>query len=894
MTTRLYRLLVQLYPPGFRRAYGREMQLCLRQMRRDALSRRAFALRVIADVAGSLGREWGSVIRSLLPAPRPRKPRSLSAGEVMKHILNDIRFAARLLVRDPLFTLAAAGTLALGIGANTAIFSLAEATLLRPVSVARPRELVALPWSSSYPDYREYTVSTSGAFTGVLATSSGRFNLTIDGASELQNGLYVSGNAFSVLGLNTAAGRPLLPSDDTGPGAPIVGVLGYDFWQRRFGRDPGAIGKVIRVNGRAVTIVGVAPKDFRGLSLSARTALFVPLTSITQIETGFLARPAVLEHRGLVWLNVVARLREGVTVEQAGSAMDALYRRLHPPAPGGMPEKLTVTPLVTRALGSEDAALRRFVMLLIGVVALTLLIGCANVANLLLARAAGRRRELGLRCALGAGRGRIVSQLLVENIMLGAISGVAGIGVAYVALQWLGAYQLPGGIDMANLGLAVNGSAIGITAALSIATALLFGIAPAWRASRADVVSTLRGDTRAIAARSRLRATLVAAQVSLSLVLLAGTGLFLRSLVHALDIPLGFDVKNAVTISAAAGLARYDAARARAYRAAALEQVRALPGVAAAGWTAIIPTNGVMTMILDGIEGYSPRQGESIEVHTPQVGPGYFKAAGTRVLAGRSFDEIDGAAVSPVVVINQAAADRFWAGRDPVGGRVQPSVKEPWFTVIGVVENTIVRSLNEAPVPFVYFPMEQSMGGFGTPLSATLMVRTSEQPGVILPILRERLRALDPGVPLFNMNTFEFHVRELVMPQRMGMTLFGFFSLLASSLATVGIYGVASSVAALRRKEIGIRVALGARREDIGRLVLLQGAVPVGAGIAVGLALALWASRLASSFMFDVTPWDPLTFTIATAALGALALLASYLPARRAARLDPVSALRQE
>jgi predicted permease len=894
VTSRLYRLVLYLYPPGFRRAYGREMEQCVGRMRMAASTRRAFTLRIIADLAGSLVREWCSLFRRSLPASRPRRPRWFSTGEVMKHMLNDIRFAARLLARDPLFTMAAAGTLALGIGANTAMFSLAEATLLRPVSVVKPHDLVTVPWSSSYPDYREYTASTSGAFAGVLATSSGRFNLTIDGASELQNGLYVSGNAFSVLGVNAAAGRTLLPADDAGPGAPVAGVLGYDFWQRRFGGDPGAIGKVIRVNGRPVTIVGVAAKGFRGLSLSSRAAVFVPLTSITQIETGFFARPAVLEHRGLVWLNVVGRLRDEVSIEQAGSMMDTLYRRLHPPGPGQMPEKLTLTPLLTSALGSEDGALRRFVMLLIGVVALTLLIGCANVANLLLARAARRRRELGVRAALGAGRGRIVSQLLVENIVLGAISGVAAIAVADVALRWLGAYQLPGGIDMTNLGLTVNGAAIGITAALSIATALLFGIAPAWRASRADVVSTLRGDSRAIATGSRLRATLVAAQVSLSLVLLAGTGLFLRSLLHAVDIPLGFDVKNAVTISASAGLARYDAGRARAYRASALEQVRTLPGVTAAGWTAIIPTNGVMTTTLDAIDGYSPRKGEALDVHTPQVGPGYFKAVGTRVLAGRTFDEIDVAAPSPVAVINQAAADRYWAGRDPVGGRVQASAKEPWFTVIGVVENTIVRSLNEAPVPFVYFPMEQAMGGFGTPLSATLMVRTSEQPGVILPIVRERLRALDPNVPLYNMNSFEFHVRELVMPQRMGVTLFSFFSLLALSLATVGIYGVASYVAALRRKEIGIRMALGARGQDIGRLVLVQGAIPVAAGIAVGLILALWAARLVSAFMFDVKPWDPLTFTIATAALGTLALLASYLPARRAAGLDPVSALRQE
>ena len=812
----------------------------------------------------------------------------------MKNIPGDIRFAARLLARNPLFTLAAAGTLALGIGANTAMFSLAEATLLRPVSVARPHELVAVPWTSSYPDYRDYTNSTSGTFTGVVATSSGRFNLTVDGSSELQNGLFVSGNMFSVLGVATPLGRPLLPADDAGPGAPIVGVLGYDFWRSRFGGDPVAIGKTIRVNGRPVTIVGVAEKGFRGLALSSRSAVFVPLTSITQIETGFLARPAVFEHRGLVWLNVVGRLRPGVTIDQAGATIDTLYRRIQPPSPGDRLEQLTLTPLATRALGSENAALRRFVALLIGVVALTLLIGCANVANLLLARAAGRRRELGVRFALGAGRGRIVSQMLVENLMLGALSGIAGIGVAHVALQWLGAYQLPGGIDMENLHLGVNGTAIGATAALSIATALLFGIAPAWRASGADVVATLRGDSRAIGARSRLRATLVAAQVSLSLVLLAGTGLFLRSLVHALDVPLGFDVRNAVTVSASAGLARYDADRARSYRAAALEQIRAVPGVMAAGWTTIIPTNGAMTTILDAIEGYSPRQGEPVEVHTPQVGPGYFKAAGTRVIIGRPFEDGDSAATQPVVVINQAAADRYWAGRDPIGGRVQPSVKGPWFTVIGVVENTIVRSLNEAPVPFVYFPIEHTMGGFGAPLSATLMVRTDAQPGAILPILRERLRALDPDVPLYNMSAFEFHVRELVMPQRMGVTLFGFFSLIALSLATVGIYGVASYVAALRTREIGIRMALGARRQDIGRLVLVQGAVPVAAGIAAGLVLALWASRLASSFMFDVKPWDPLTFTVATAALGALALLASYIPARRAARLDPVSALRQE
>ncbi len=824
----------------------------------------------------------------------------------MQDVIRDVRYAARLLVKQPGFTLAAVLTVALGIGANTAMFSLADATLLRPVNVAQPDRLVSWTWTSAYPDYLAY-MTRDDVFQGAMAWSGGgRLSVAMDDRTELASTMFVSGNAFHVLGVGAAAGRVLLPSDDVLNG-PIVGVLSHDYWRSRFGADPSVIGRLLRINEQPVTIVGVAQQGFRGVTLGTTPGIYVPLTAAAPIRGGFFNDPGLLYTRNFVWLNVIGRLRADVTREQASAAIDAFYRQLNPPSPGAAVERLTLAPMKTRALGGDSPeTVERFVLLLVGVVALTLLIGCANLANLLIARSAGRRHEVGLRLAVGATRGRVMRQMLIESALLTTLGGVAGLVVATVTLQLLGAYQLPGGIDIETLGLSLNRWTLIATAGLSLVTGLLCGAAPAWQGSRTDPMTTLRGSPTPGPADGSLgrpfltrsgsfgpRGVLVGVQIAISLVLLAGSGLFLRGLVRALDMPTGLNPSGVVSASVNPGLVRYDEPQARAYYADALERVRSLPGVTAAAWTTFIPSNGSMALATD-ISGRVNDDGRAPEFYASQVGPEYFAAAGTRLSSGRSFSSNDNQMAPPVAIISGTAAETFWPGRDPIGAQLRPGGGE-WRTIVGVVEDVTLRQLGETPVPFVYYSFEQPIGGLARGTGpAHLFVRTEGDVTALLGSLAAHLRGIDPRVPLYDVVPFSEHVRDLVMPQRMGAMLLTLFSALALSLAAVGIYGISAHAAQLRTREIGIRLALGAERGDIRRMVFSHALVPALWGIPAGIGLAVWAAQFARMFLYDVSPRDPWTFVAVSALLVTLALAATWLPARRAARLDPVAALRDQ
>lgn len=810
----------------------------------------------------------------------------------MNTLFQDLRHAARMLGKSRGFTAAAVVTLALGIGANTAIFSLAEATLLRPIKVTDPGSLVVFSWSSSVPDFREYQ-ARNDVFSGTTAAGGvSRMNVTIDGQTELLIGAFAAGNFFDVLGVMPAQGRLLQSADDV-PGAPAVAVVSHDYWRSRLGEDPAAIGRSMSVNGVQVTIVGVSPPGFRGTSLFSAPALYVPLATTDLIRVGpFFARAKALTNRGFVWLRVIGRLRENVTVAQAESAMEAVYRQQHPAPPGRTPETLQLRPLATVALGGHAAAVRRFVMLLMGVVCLTLLIGCANIANLLLVRAADRRREVGVRLALGASRGRIVRQMLTESLVLSALGGLAGLVVAHATLRLIAAFQLPGGIPIDGLTLSINQTALAATAGLSLATGVLFGITPALGAARADVVGSLRDVSRSATARSRTRGALVAVQVALSLVLLVGSALFLRSLLNAMRTPLGFKADGIVTASVNLGLARYPEGRAAAFYGAAVERVRALPGVSSAAWSSIMPTVGQMVWSAE-VDGYAAAPEESVSVNASYVGAEYFRTFETRVTSGREFAATDPGG-PPLAVINETMARKYWPNRSALGGRVK--LFDQWLTVVGVVEDAKVQTLDEAPAPFVYLMFDQWLTGTRSIATdmAHLFVKTSGNEETLVPLVREQLQALDTVLPLYFVRPFGELVSNLVMPQRMGVTLFGIFSVLALTLATVGIYGVASYVATLQRREIGIRVALGATRGDIRALVLRHGLSPVWMGITGGLVLAFWTARATARFLYGVSATDPLAFGAVALLLGLIALLATYVPARRAASVDPITALRYE
>jgi putative ABC transport system permease protein len=865
----LYRALLFLYPPDLRRAHGREMRLCAR----DAVEAQgASALaRLFLDLAVSLPREW------LL----------LFGGFSMIGLGRDVAYALRLLWRSPGFSAAAILTLALGIGANTAIYTLADATIIRPLRVVDMDRLVSFKWSASLPDYREWTARTD-LFTGVAALANMRMTVTLDGVAEPIDAALVSPNYFTVLGVGPSAGR-LLGVADAGEGA-VTAVVSHDWWRTRLRADAAAVGSTIHVSGTPVTIVGIAADGFRGTSLTRTPQIYLPLEPARQLLPSPFNSPSALENRGFTWVSAIGRLRPGVSMSAAADAMDAMYGQQHPAA-GPQRDRLELDSMRVRVVGRAGAnSLYTFVGLLAGVVLLTLLTGCANLANLQLARAAARRKEIGVRLAIGAGPGRIFRQVLTESVVLAALGGAFGLMVASMSLRLMARFQLPGGIDIDGLPLAVDGNALAFATLVSAVTVLLSGLQPAWQAARVSSLATLRGEARA-SARSRARSALVAVQIALSLVLVVGTALFLQSFAVALRVPLGFTPAGVATTTLTPGAHGFDRVRAAQFFDAALERVHRIPGVTAAAWTNILPINGSMSMSAT-VEGYAKVGGKDPHVYVANVGPEYFAAAGTRLLRGRTFSPSDRTGAPLVGIVNETAARQFWSGRDPIGGRITVDDTDT-IAVVGIVEDAKIRSLDEAPAPFLYTPFAQPTGPFAMD-RGTLLVRTSGDMRALIPALHEQLRATDPAAPLTPITTFEWQVRRLVMPQRMGATFFGAFALLALTLASIGTYGVASYVAALRTREIGIRIALGADRTRIRSLVLRQGAVPVALGIAAGIGLSLAAGRFAAAFLRGVSPHDPTTYAAVALLLVAVGIVATWLPARRAAALDPVRALRTE
>ncbi len=866
---RAYGAALYAYPPDLRRAHAADMRQCARAA---VAARGAAALpRLFADLAFTIPAEWLFLLK----------------GFPMSGLVRDMFYALRLLRRSPGFSLAAIATLALGIGTTTAIFTLADATVIRPLHVAGLDRLVSFKWSVSLPDFREWATRTD-VFDGVAAAVNVRMNTTIEGGTESIDAAFVTPSYFTVLGVNASAGRLIGAADDAG-GAPLAVVVDRGWWQTRLHGDPAALGATIHVSGMPATIVGIAEDGFRGTSLTRVPKYYLPVAWTARLLPKPFSAPGALENRGFVWLTAFGRLRDGVSPAAATGAIDAMFAQQHPDA-GAARDRIELTTLRSRALG-DAGSVYTFVGLLAAVVALTLLIGCANVANLQLARAAARQREIGVRLAIGAGRARIFRQLLTESLVLAAIGGAIGLEVASLSLRLMSRFQLPGGIDIDTLPLAVNRPALAFAIAVSAVTVVLFGLLPAWQAARrGSTMTPLRGETR-VTARSRLRPALVAVQIALSLVLVAGTALFIQSFAAALRVPLGFTPAGAVTTTLTPSVRGFDLGRAATFFDEALVRAHRLPGVTAAAWTNVLPINGSMSMSAT-IEGYPKRPGDDTHVYVANVGPEYFAAAGTRLLRGRPFSTADVPGAPLAGIVNETAARRFWSGRDPLQGRIMVDDRHQ-IQIVGVVEDTKIRSLDETPEPFLYMPFAQPSGPFAMD-RGTLIVRGSGDVRALAASLGADLRGIDPGAPLTAVTTFEWQVRRLVMPQRMGAAFFTAFALVALTLASIGIYGVASYVAALRTREIGIRIALGADRERIRALVLRQGAVPIASGIAVGVALALALSRFAATFLRGVTPRDPATYAGVAVTIALVALAATWIPARRAAALDPIRALRHE
>jgi len=810
----------------------------------------------------------------------------------------DIRYGVRMLRKNPGFTAVAVLTLALGIGANTAIFSVSDRLLVRPLPVRDPHRLALLAqefrggrleYEFNYPLFRDYQRDNS-VFRHLCATADVPVGLGVGAATERQQALLVSGNYFRMLGVDAALGRAFgehegVEIDD----APVI-VLSHGLWSRRFGADPQILGRTVTVNGKPFTIVGVAPREFIGTTRGRVPDLYVPLTMYGQLIQDWPGGEHPLQTRYLTWHQILGRLKDGVTHAQAQAALQTLAQQIHAVTPVNTVTSVVVLPGAQGfAEGVREARLP--LQLLSATAGLVLLIVCANLANLQLVRATARARDFAVRAALGASRGRLVRELLTESFLLSSVGGALGVLIAL----WLtgilerfrptgSSIELAGGLDARVLWFAV---------AASVLTGVIFGLAPAWRASRPQLVPELKGGSHVANSRGRrwnLRDALVVSQVGLSLLVLVGAGLCVRSLTKLQRIDPGFEPSRVMLMSLDLGLNSYSETQARAFYDQLLERVRTLPGVEAAGLVWDTPlSGGTPGMSIDRVEGYEKGADERLAAGCNSVSPGYFRTLQVPILRGREFDTTDTPTSPRTVIVDDTLAQRYWPGQDPLGRHIYlpgPGGATP-VEVVGVVGRMRSRRLADAPRQTMFFPVSQQSAG-----NLTLALRTGFEPSAAVPLLRDLVRSLDPRVPLFHVRTLEQQRAGSLALQRMAAALLSGFGALALLLATIGIYGVLAYSVGRRTREVGIRVALGAQVTDVLALVLWQGARLVAAGIILGLAGALAVTRLLRSFLFEVTPLDPLTFAGVIVLLSVVSLVACWLPARRAARTDPMVALR--
>ena len=816
----------------------------------------------------------------------------------MNTLWQDLRYGLRMLIKSPGFTLVAVVALALGIGANSTIFSFINGLLLRPIAgVSAPERLVAVYTSdyssgpyggSSYLDYVDFR-DQADAFAGLAAYEETVMNVAGDDAAERLGGAYVTGNYFDVLGVGARAGRTLTPADDDKPGAHPVAVISAGLWRRRFGADPQVIGQTLTLGGRAFTIIGVAAEDFHGLRMGTPPEFWLPMMEDS---------PNMLSARGNRGLEIIGRLKEGVTLAQARAQISAVGARLAQSYPdtnlGTLERPHEPRPMtVVRAARVEPEAQKNIWFmsaLLMSAVGLVLLIACANVANLLLARAAARRREIAIRLAIGAGRWRLVRQLLTESVLLAALGGTAGLLLALWAIDVLPTFFPPS--EATGLDLSLDWRVLTFTCAVTLVTGVLFGLVPALQATRPELTAALKDDVGGAGhglRRFSLRGALVVAQLSLSLVLLIGAGLCLRSLRRAVAFDPGFAAQNILLASLetnGAGLAK---AQGQAFYQQTLERIGNLPGVRAATLTRVVPVSGGGQRRGIDIAGYQPRPNEDTETNTNVVGPDYFSTMEIPVVHGRAFGAQDVEGAPPVVVVNEEFARRYFPGRAAVGQRLRWNANSPYMEIVGVARNAKYRSLREQPLPFIYIPLAQEYQR-----GMTLVVRTSGDPAALAAAVRNVVRALNKNVPVFAVTTMSEHIGAALAADKMIAALLSLFGGAALLLAAVGIYAVVAYSVAQRTHEIGIRMALGAQAGDIARLIVGQGLALILAGTGLGLALALALTRVLASLLFDVSVTDPLTFAAVALLLACIALLACYIPARRAMKVDPMIALRHE
>jgi predicted permease len=808
------------------------------------------------------------------------------------HVLwQDLRFAARLLRKNPGFTALAVLSLALGIGVNTAIFSLVRAVLLPPLPVPDAGRLVSIYHrytrgqeslsSTSYPDY-EYYRDHNQVLSGLMAYCQVPMSVRIGEQAEQISGELATPNYFSVLGLRAAVGRTFLAEDRD------VAVIGDRLWRSRFGGDPNVAGRTIHIVRHTFTIVGVAPPGYRGLVLDwgDPPELWVPMAAFPEAVPDFPEQ--MLQLRGADWLLVTGRLKPSVSMAQAQAAIRGMAGQLAQAYPEIHHDWTAELLPLSRARfwPSYRKAIVTFLGLLVAVTGVVLLIACFNVANLLLTRGLRRQQEIAVRLALGAGRGRLVRQLTTESVLLSLVGGAAGIAVASWTSALIGLYPRPFKIRLA-LDTHVDAPVLGFALLLSLTTGVLFGLVPARRASRPDLAVSLKSQTPRAGLRGiALRNGLVVAQVALSLVLLIGAGLFVRTLRNAQASDPAFRTGNAVLVNLELGVAGYSNARGKQFYAQALERARLLPGVESPALVWMPPLGDVRA----GTDVLPPGASRPLQVNWNIASPGYFGTLGLPLVRGRDFNDRDTESAPPVAIVNEIMARRFWPGEDPIGKLLHNAdPRTPPLEVVGVVRDGRMQSFRENMRPCFYRPIAQRY----VP-EMTLVARTPGGPSLALSEIRRELRALDKDMPVSGAETMRAHLDRALSQERLTASLLSGLGLLALALAVVGIYGVMSFSVAQRTREIGIRMALGAQASAVLAMILRHAGILLGAGLAIGWAAAAIVTRYAASLLYGVSPTDPWTFVAVASLLAAAAMIACYLPARRAAHVDPTMALRHE
>lgn len=811
----------------------------------------------------------------------------------MDRLLLDLRLAFRRIRQNPGFSTVAILTLALGIGANTAIFSAINAILLRPLPVQNSSELVTLNETLggntfptvSYPNYRDMR-DRNTVFSGLSAYRILPASLGLPGSSQRVWGYLVTGNYFEMLGVNAVLGRAFTPEDDKTPGGHPLAILSYAMWQKKFGGDNAVIGRAVKFNGQDFTILGVLPKGFFGTELFYLPDVFFPMMMQKQLEGG----NGYLDNRGTSNIFVCGRRKPGVSMAQAEAGINSIARQLSDEFPKnneGM--KIVLTPPGLAGSYIRGPAIS-FAAALFGVSSLVLLVACANLASMLLARAADRRKETAIRLALGAERGRLIRQLLTENMLVALLGGAAGALLAVWITDALAGWRPP--IDVpVLLNVTADYRVLLFAFGVSMLTTLLFGLLPAWQSTKTDLVPALKNE--ASSERSRhwhLRDYMVAIQVGLSTLLLVCSVLVVKSLQKSMDAPIGYNPRGAVTVGYDLNIHGYKTADGREFHRRALEKVRAIPGVesaALADWLPLSLSNSSDSVYIEGQA--KPKAAEAPIAYSFRVTPDFFKTIQSRILAGREFTERDKKDVPEVAIVNKAFVDKMLRGENPMGKRFTNGPSDKPIEIVGVVATGKYFALSENPHPAVWRPLET-----GYSANVALIARTTLSDAEGVRLLKAAIRDLDPNIAVYATGSMVEMLGTALFPARLAASALGAFGLLAAILAATGIYGVMAYAVSRRTREIGIRMAIGASQGNVLGMIARRAAILIGSGTAVGLVAALAVARLLGQILYGVEPTDPVTYLTVFGMMASIAMLACWIPARRAIRIRPIASLRQE